>query len=246
MRKILVSGTDTQSVKPYIKAVKAAGGTAFQIDTETSYASLIFDNDNFRTSMVESYDGLILAGGGDVNPILYGEKNCASRRINDMRDLVEITLANDFVAAGLPVFGICRGMQVLNVAFGGSLNQDDGSSFREYHGAIGSMFSTHAVTCKASFMQDLYGEKYAVNSRHHQSIKTVADCFEVIQLAEGCECIEAIEHKTAPCFGVQWHPERLCDDSSLESQVCVDGTKLFKYFIQLVDQVKEDIQTEVV
>lgn len=246
MRKILVSGTDAQSLERYIEAVEAAGGTAFPIDTEISYASLIFDNDNFRTSMVESYDGLILAGGGDVNPILYGEKNCASRRINDMRDLVEITLANDFVAAGIPVFGICRGMQVLNVAFGGTLNQDEGDNFREYHGAAGLQYTEHVTVSKPSFIQDLYGEECAVNSKHHQSIRTVANCFEVLQWTKRCECIEAIEHKKAPCFGVQWHPERLCDDSSLESQVCVDGTKLFKYFIQLVDQVKEDIQTEVV
>jgi putative glutamine amidotransferase len=165
-------------------------------------------------------DGLMLTGGDDVTPSLYGEPaHAATVDAEAGRDEFEIGLISAARARELPIFAICRGVQVLNVACGGTLVQDIPS---QLPGALG-----HSLPCppnqaytfahevwieKDSLLAALMRERLTddtceVNSRHHQAVKDVAKGFRVSATAPD-GVIEAIEDPTALfCLGVQWHPE---------------------------------------
>lgn len=166
---------------------------------------------------LDGLDALVLTGGGDVDPRHYGETpHSAFSAAEPGRDEFELALARAAMERGLPLLAICRGVQVLNVAAGGSLVQDIPS---EVPGAldhqVGATPSTiaHEVwvtsgSTLATLMADrLEGDALLVNSRHHQSVKTVAPGFIASATAPD-GVIEAIERPDlAFCLGVQWHPE---------------------------------------
>jgi putative glutamine amidotransferase len=169
----------------------------------------------------EGLDGLLLTGGDDVAPSRYGEVAHASVKVDETgRDEFEIGLIGLSRAAQLPVFAICRGIQVLNVACGGTLVQDIAA---EVTGALPhslpvppnhSSSLAHEIWIeKDSLLSRLMRERLIdadtceVNSRHHQAVKAVASGFKVSATAPD-GVIEAIEDPAAPfCLGVQWHPE---------------------------------------
>lgn len=151
-------------------------------------------------------DGLLLAGGGDPLPQLYGEDFTGESGIPDVkRDLFEIEAVQNGIALGLPLFCICRGMQILNIALGGSLYQDIGGSHRQRENPLKA---THAITvAKESHLYSLLGEEtMMVNSFHHQCIKSLGRGLVVSARAED-SMVEAVEGKNI--LGVQWHPEWL-------------------------------------
>jgi putative glutamine amidotransferase len=166
-------------------------------------------------------DGLLLTGGEDVDPRLFGETPHATViDINPKRDAFEIALAQEARKRNLPLLAICRGIQVVNVARGGTLVQDIPSQIA---GALEHRLAVpphqpydlaHEVwvdkdTILARLMTDrLAGaDSFDVNSRHHQAIKQVAEGLEVSATAPD-GVIEAIEDPAAAfCVGVQWHPE---------------------------------------
>lgn len=230
MKKILVSVSSSMP-KDYENAINLVGGNAdsFYLPkcTEVFQKSFLDLLDRFSSE----YDGFILSGGGDVNPEIFGEKINDSTRIDDARDEWELQLLNKFMSLGKPIMGICRGHQVMNVALGGTLKQDNGIECNKIHTSTDSVFKTHNTSCKPSFLQELYGTEFIVNSHHHQSLNRVADDLIPIQYsADGC--IEGVMHNFYPYIGVQWHPERLCKPNAKESG-CVDGTLLFEYFLSL-------------
>lgn len=234
MKRILVSLGEKLN-QEYKDAITSVGGEAdLKYLPEAVYANgegSVVMLDKFS----EEYDGLILGGGGDMNPTLYGELLSGSTRIDNDRDALELALLDRFVKLKKPVMGICRGIQVLNVYFGGTLHQDDGAEWNEYHTSPDMVFKVHSTECKKSFLSSIYGDKFCVNSHHHQSIKDIGKGLKVIQTDDKYHCIEAVVHKSGLYFGVQWHPERLCRPNEME-EGCVDGHLLFEYFMQLIEK----------
>ena len=149
------------------------------------------------------WDALLLPGGGDLEPWRYGRENTASRSLEPERDEAELRLLQDFTAAGKPVLGVCRGLQVINVFFGGTLAQDIPG-----HGALEGRDRLHAVRTAPSALLPFLGEKALVNSAHHQAADRLGTGLRAVQwAADGV--VEALCHRRLPVWGVQWHPERL-------------------------------------
>lgn len=166
---------------------------------------------------VADLDGLVLTGGADVAPGSYGEEPVEGGRWpgDEARDRYEIELARRFVEAGKPVLGICRGHQVLNVAFGGTLYQDlnvQGATERIHRSQDDYHRNLHEVDLVAGgWLAGLYPgvERARVNTIHHQGVKDVAPGMVVEAVASDDGVVEAIrlEDGHAWVAGVQWHPE---------------------------------------
>lgn len=164
--------------------------------------------------IVDALDGLILQGGADIDPRAYGETPTATvGPIDAVRDRFEIDLLRGFVTAGKPVFGICRGMQLINVAFGGSLHQDlcsDGvTAFQHVHADAYDLHEHALRIAPDSWLSAWYGgaREGRVNSIHHQGVARLGrDLVAEAWADDGV--VEAIR-STGPGFvvGVQWHPE---------------------------------------
>lgn len=176
------------------------------------------------TGDLASCDGLLLPGGGDVSPAFFGETMRGSRNIDTELDLLQLRALSLYLTSGKPVLGICRGMQLINIAFGGNLYQDISTSCLHQKKG-GDVYHITAIQ-KHSYLYDLYGEAAVVNSNHHQALRTLGTGLVCVQTCPLDGHMEAIAHTHLPIFGVQWHPERL-DDSKTE--VC--GRKLLEYFV---------------
>ncbi len=169
-------------------------------------------------------DALLLPGGGDVNPSLYGQSMNGSNPPNQERDNYEMRMIARFLALDRPILGICRGLQVLNVAFGGTLKQHI-----EGHSRLPSDIDrVHMSHTDDPFLTDLYGKEFPINSAHHQVVDQLGHGLIAIQWSDD-GYIEAVRHCTRPIIGVQWHPERTCLDYARPD--LVDGSQLLHKFI---------------
>ena len=175
----------------YRRWVESAGGRA------------VFGGDAGGQGM--RWDALLLPGGGDLEPWRYGQENAASRGLEPERDEAELRLLQDFTAAGKPVLGVCRGLQTVNVFFGGTLLQDIPG-----HGAVEGADRLHAVRTAPSPLRRLLGGGLTVNSAHHQAADRLGSGLRAVQWA-GDGVVEALCHERLPVWAVQWHPERLGD-----------------------------------
>ena len=217
--------TILQMNRSYTGAVAGAGGIPVLLpiteDAEvvSRYASLC--------------DGLLLSGGDDVDPSAYGEAqswHCGT--VSPPRDGFELALCRQFIRLQKPILAICRGIQVLNVAMGGSLYQDlqtdlpDSFAHRQKQKP---WHASHPVTlAEGSLLSGiLAADAIAVNSHHHQAVAQPGKSLTVSATAPD-GVIEAIEMRTHPfCIGVQWHPERLWDQP-----LTADHARLFRAFIE--------------
>ncbi|MBK1468034.1 gamma-glutamyl-gamma-aminobutyrate hydrolase family protein [Parvimonas parva] len=214
----------------YVEAVLRAGAIPFIIP---------FNEDLEATrEMVEKVDGIILSGGHDVNPYYYGEDPML--KIGELfpeRDVFDMELYKTAIELKKPIFGICRGYQIINVINGGTLYQD--LSYADFvkikHDQVDNPTqATHFVELEeGTFLKNILGEKYKVNSFHHQILKDVAPGFKVVaKSSDGV--IESIEKITEDSFviGVQWHPEML-SASNEKSQA------IFNAFVKKVIECKK-------
>lgn len=165
-------------------------------------------------ALLEKLDGVILTGGTDLDPTLVGDNPLPQLgRTYRPRDQFEMTLVTQAAARQIPILGICRGMQVLNVALGGSVYQDlptqyPGKPLLQHHQSAPGDLPTHRVTIQPSALQAAIGTHPLVNSRHHQAVKAPAAALRVVATAPD-GVIEGIESSDALLQGVQWHPENL-------------------------------------
>ena len=166
-------------------------------------------------SQVGMVDGILLSGGGDIDPLLFGEEPLRQNgEISPLRDSFELTLCRAALESGLPLFGICRGMQVMNIAAGGTIYQDipaqTGSTLKHSQQAP-RPHGTHSVLpLENSLLAALWGKnRVAVNSFHHQAVAQLGEGFSAAAHSPD-GIIEAVEREDAPfVLGVQWHPEYL-------------------------------------
>ena len=180
----------------YAQGVIAAGGVPVFLPLSLDPAEII-----------PRLDGLLMSGGADIDPKRYGaEPDPELQSIEPARDEFELKILELVYECELPVAGICRGLQILNVHAGGSLYQDVPP-----HSVRDKAPSTrvHDITTeKGSILEKLYGEKLEVNSLHHQSIKTLGKHFSASATSND-GIVEGIEHSQLPIVAVQWHPEML-------------------------------------
>lgn len=157
-------------------------------------------------------DGLLLPGGGDMDPKFYGQARIpACGEPNLLRDAAEPLLLRAFLAADKPVLGICRGIQVLNAVLGGDLYQDIKPFEHLPHNNHWAKVHTVTVRRGTLLSRILGQDTVLVNSQHHQAVDRVAPGFTLAALSED-GIVEAIEKPDARfCLGVQWHPEWLSD-----------------------------------
>jgi microsomal dipeptidase-like Zn-dependent dipeptidase/gamma-glutamyl-gamma-aminobutyrate hydrolase PuuD len=192
----------------YVNAVVKAGGTPLLIPLTTHFSVL--------DEILSQIDGLILSGGGDVYPPLYNENLHPAVESFDLeRDRYDIRLAGRAAERQIPILGICRGSQIINVAFGGNLIQDIPSQAPEskinHNQPEGREIATHSIAIKSgtALHRIIKKETVSVNSFHHQAVKAIAPGFEIVAQSED-GIVEAIEQKGGKfILGVQWHPERM-------------------------------------
>ena len=220
MKRIMVIGAREACRNiNYYNALEAVGTSPFPCPdgTETEIEEA-----------VKSADGIVIPGGCDLNPALYNEPNTASRDINDELDILEETVLQFAVQYKKPVLGICRGLQIINVFFGGSLVQN--VSDCDVHEHVGLEDKVHETQVpSSSFLHEIYGkDAIYVNSAHHQAIKTLGKGLKPVQFCKD-GLIEAIVHETLPVIALQWHPERMClANARIDT---VDGLCIFRYFL---------------
>lgn len=191
----------------YMQAIIRAGGLPFIIPIGDE-ADIV--------QVVGLLDGLLLTGGNDINPLLFNEEpHTHLGEVSPSRDLFELELARQMLKADKPILGICRGLQLLNVAVGGTLYQDlhqqnEGPMLQHLQKSPTTHPSHFVQLEKGSLLAEIVGsERIQVNSFHHQALKDVPAVFKVSGSASDgiIEAVESVDEKFV--LGVQWHPELL-------------------------------------
>ncbi len=205
----------------YLSAIRGAGAEPIEVDPSDV--------------MPDDFDGLCLTGGGDIDPARYGEVKTASEDIDPARDAIEFALLERALARDIPVLGICRGFQIINIHFGGSLEQHHLGHSPKYPPAgatvsddpAGADAVQHVLTAEAGskLAQACGDEPFNVNSSHHQVVtpdRLASELRATARVGELVEALESPEHRWV--VAVQWHPERT-------AQVAASATRIFEAFI---------------
>lgn len=189
-------------------------------------------DNNVLDAYIDNCDGLMVTGGPDMDAAYYGENNMPyNGELSPYRDLMELELIKKAVLNNIPILGICRGMQVINVAMGGTLYQDIHEQIKDKQLVKHSQnaprwYGTHEIAIERdSFMWEVFkNERVSVNTFHHQAVKDTAPDFKVTARSKD-GIVEAMEYiKPSFVVGVQWHPEDLWQKNPIHHQ-------LFKNFV---------------
>lgn len=206
----------------YLASIEQAGGIPICIPNATE--------ENVG-ALLDIVDGLVLIGGADIDPLLFGEE--PHRNIGSVvrkRDDSDILLMNEAYRRQMPVLGICRGQQIMNVVFGGTIIQDIPSQVEnivQHKQPSKRRELAHTVDVKTPKFKAIFGEEsFRVNTFHHQSVGELGEGLVASAVAKD-GIIEGIEHESHPyCVAVQWHPEELAPNGDIYAQ------RLFKSFIE--------------
>ena len=194
----------------YVKAIVQAGGVPVLLPNNVDLSSV--------EEIAASLDGFLLSGGGDVDPALFGQRaNAQLGAVTPRRDDFELALTRYIMQeTDKPVLGICRGIQVMNVAMGGTLHIDLPSDGKLCHSL--TMYPRNVRTHDIKILSGtrleaiMEGRQGSVNSFHHQAILQIADCFAVSAVSADDDVVEAVELPGDRfAVGVQWHPEELTE-----------------------------------
>lgn len=213
LKRVLIAGEADKTVN-YENAMKHLG-----ITCETS----------LHVPSTLSYDGLIMPGGGDIDPKLFGQLPEGTRFFDPALDRLQLAILDAFIMDKKPVLGICKGMQLINIYFGGDIIQHLKTS--QGHEYLQKDQLHESIAKKGSLLEKLYGKRFVVNSAHHQGVDSPGRGIEYVQFAKD-GVVEGFNHKYLPVFGVQWHPERLC--FAHERKDAVNGAALLGYFAGLL------------
>ena len=208
----------------YSHAVELAGGIPVIVPPSEDFTQ--------AKAILDRVDGLLLTGGADVNPLTYGqEPHQKLGSINERRDNFELALVKQALVQNLPILGICRGLQIINVALGGTLYQDLGENADFYikHQQFGTNWDTptHSLELNGqSILNEVFDDQNhpLVNSLHHQAVDQLGQNLKVLATSPD-GLVEAFELEAKPLLAVQWHPEAqyLHDENQL---------KLFKWLVE--------------
>lgn len=206
----------------YARAIELSGGIPCYLPVTSS--------PDVAREQIRLCDGMLIPGGLDVNPLIYNEQPLPLLEATIPRtDRFQLTLIDEALKLGIPILGSCRGNQILNVAFGGTLYQDVSYATPNplQHSQLTQLDNpAHSITIfEDTILYDLFGRNLDVNTFHHQSINQVGEGLKVTAVAPDgiIEGIQLVDHRFV--VGVQWHPEMLIDAESTM-------LPLFKRFIK--------------
>lgn len=206
----------------YVQAIIRAGGIPVILPC--------CEDPSVMEAMADRLDGVLLSGGGDVDPAVYGQRaNGHLGTVSPRRDAAEIALAKYIIEkTDKPLLGICRGVQVMNVAMGGTLHIDLPDAGKLCHSL--TMYPRHMTThqvdvVKGTKLSEIMQDADRVNSFHHEAVDALAECFVVTAKSVPDDVIEAIEVPGDRfVVGVQWHPEELITRE--------EAARLFRTFVE--------------
>ena len=209
MQKVVIAGI-FKDVQNYINALTAVGLEPV----------VTLETDN-----TDDYAGLLLPGGGDIDPALFGQENRGSENINTSLDKKQLSVFHRFNSDGKPILGICKGHQIINVALGGTIIQHLPTA--EKHTAYDGD-SVHELVCSpGNILYELYGQRFYTNSSHHQGLDRLGQGLSAVASSRD-GVIEAVIHENGRILGLQWHPERMCYSKLREDTV--DASGVFEWF----------------
>ncbi len=201
----------------YIKQITNRGGIP-----------LILTPSNNLLDMLKMCDGFFIIGGDDINPKYYNQNNdlSLSKGIDDIQDETDLKIIEYSINNKIPMLGICRGIQAFAAFLGGSLYQD-----LDYEKLSHPVTDKKHIVTRVGIgnLSKLLPESFLVNTFHHQAVNTIPNDF-ILTYVNG-DVVEAIEHKTLPIYGVQWHPERFY---TKESEI------IFNYFWDKVNEYRKN------
>jgi putative glutamine amidotransferase len=197
-RYIYEEGIEKQFVNTkYLEYVESVG-----------FTPIILPIDKDINELLALCDCFLLTGGNDLDPTYYHEENKSSYSVDKRMDELDFKVIEYAVKHNVPVLGICRGLQAINVYFKGTLHQD--LENKEHNKKEGKQ--EFIIDNKSRFFSKCFDDKTLINSYHHQGIKKLGE--GLIDAGRSYDLIEAIEHETLDIYAVQWHPERLNDEYS--------------------------------
>ena len=222
-----------QNMVNYTRAMEAAGIDPLVVSFQSIQIEKPSQQEyiDYHEVNALSCDGLLLPGGGDINPELYGQENHGSNPVDRWLDDIQFRILEDFIRHRKPVLGICRGMQVINVWFGGSLIQDMEDASVHMHIPRDKDQVHECRVVKGSWLEKLYAESFYHNSNHHQAVCRLGNDLTVDSHCPVDDVVEALHHNSLPVYGVQWHPERMC--LAHKRPDTVDGLAVFRFFCAL-------------
>ncbi|ADL41843.1 peptidase C26 [Caldicellulosiruptor obsidiansis OB47] len=220
MNVLIFGGFDTESGKLYVM------NEYIEVLVMLNAKPIIFPISILSTELLKEYiqvcECVLFCGGEDVHPKFYGkEPQWGIRRINLLRDKIELEAMKISYEMDRRVLAICRGVQVMNVAFGGTLIQDiERKSSISHYQNLNGMYGYHTVEVVGGLFTCIFGsQKILVNSFHHQAIDQLAPGFE-IEAVSTDGIVEAISKKDRSFFvGVQWHPELMAKDDMFQRRL---------------------------